>query len=144
MAGSVSAALSATRFELSIGDQQVVLFSELKTVTSALELPAFISAPSEMHFDVATGRQLPPCVVLKRRLTPGIELAAWHEQAILGSIAAASRTCMLTMLGAKGDAVARYQLTEAWPSKIEIGALDSGILTETVTLTCRLLQRVSV
>ena len=143
MAGVVSAALSATRFELAISGQQPVLFAELKGITSALELPAFISAPSEMNFDVATGRQLPPCVVLKRRLTPGLEIAAWHELSIR-DLATARRSCTLTMLGAKGDAVARYLLSEAWPSKLEIGTLDSGILTETVTLTCRLLQRVSV
>jgi len=143
MAGVVSAALSATRFELAISGQQVVLFAELKGITSALELPAFISAPSEMRFDVATGWQLPPTVVLKRRLTPGLELATWHELAIR-DLAAARKSCTLTMIGAKGDAVARYLMTEAWPSMIEIGALDSGILTETATLTCRQLQRVSV
>ena len=144
MAGAVSAALTATRIELSINGQPLAVFAELKGITSALELPAFIPAPSETRFELTTGRQLPPCITLKRRLTPSIELAAWHELAILGAPGAARRSCALTMHNAKGEAVARYNLTDAWPSKIEIGALDSGILTETVTLTCKLLQRVSV
>jgi hypothetical protein len=51
------------------------------------------------------------------------------------------------MFNTKGDPVARYHLTDAWPQKVEITTLTSGaaeVLTETVTLTCDFLQRVSV
>jgi len=146
MAGAVSAAITATRFELSISGQPVGLFAELKGVTSEIELPDVILTSARGTIDVTgtSTRQLPPTVVLRRRLTPSIEMAAWHELAILGDMAAARKAVTLTMFSAKGDPVARYHLTDAWPHKIEIGALDSGILMETVTMTCKLMQRVSV
>ena len=40
-----------------------------------------------------------------------------------------------------------YHLTDACPSKIEIGALKAGapeVLMETVTMTCEFIQRVSI
>ena len=51
------------------------------------------------------------------------------------------------MYNAVGEPIARYQLTNAWPAKLEIGALkaDAGsVLLETVTLVCERLRRVSV
>jgi phage tail-like protein len=146
MAGAVSAAITATRFELSVDGQPLGLFAELKGLTSAIELPEVILTSARGTIDVTatSTRQLPPTVVLRRRLTPSVEMAAWHELAILGNMAAARKSVTLTMYGAKGDAVARFQLSDAWPHKIEITALDSGILMETVTMTCKLLQRVSV
>jgi len=146
MAGSVSAAITATRFELSISGQPVGVFAELKGLTSAIELPDVILTTARGTIDVTgtSTRQLPPIVVLRRRLTPSIEMAAWHELAVVGDMAAARKAVTLTMFSAKGDPVVRYHMTDAWPHKIEIGALDSGILMETVTMTCKLLQRISV
>jgi phage tail-like protein len=51
------------------------------------------------------------------------------------------------MYDVTGDPVVRYHLTNAWPSKLEIGALKAGAssaLTETVTLVAEFIQRVSV
>ena len=51
------------------------------------------------------------------------------------------------MYNTKGEPVARYRLTEAWPSKIEIGALKAGaseVLMEKITLVCEFIQRKSV
>lgn len=145
MAGAVSAAITATRFELSIDGRPAGSFAELKGVTSEIELPDAILSSARGTIDITgTSRQLPPTVVLRRRLTPSIEMAAWHELVVLGDMAAARKPVTLTMFSAKGEPVARYHLTDAWPHKIEITALDSGILMETVTMTCKLLQRVSV
>ena len=80
-------------------------------------------------------------------MTRNIELAAWHELVILGDVGAARKNVSLTMYNTKGDPVARYHLTNAWPSKLEIGALKAGassVLTETVTLVSEFMQRVSV
>jgi len=78
-------------------------------------------------------------------MTRNIEMAAWHELVILGDIVAARKSCSLTMFNVKGDPVARYHLTDAWPQQVEVGVAESsGILTETVTMTCDFIQRVSV
>ena len=58
-------------------------------------------------------------------MTRNIELSAWHELAIQGDVAA-RKNVTLTMYDVTGDPVVRYHLTNAWPSKLEIGALKSG------------------
>jgi phage tail-like protein len=74
-------------------------------------------------------------------------MAAWHELVVLGDVAAARKSCSLTMFNTKGEGVAKYRLDAAWPAKIEIGALKAGaseVLMETVTIVCEFIQRVSV
>jgi phage tail-like protein len=137
-------ALTATRFELASEGHAIASFSELEGMTSAIDV-ASLSAGTGDPIQHMPGRALAPAVVLSRRMSKNIELAAWHELVILGDTAAARRSCTLTMFDAAGAIVARYHLTEAWPQKIEILAGDgSGALTETVTLICDFMQRVSV
>ena len=90
---------------------------------------------------------MPQTVTLKRGMTRNIELAAWHELVILGDVTAARKNVTLTMYDSTGDPVARYHLTNAWPSKLEIGGLKAGasqVIFETVTLSAEFIQRVSV
>jgi phage tail-like protein len=80
-------------------------------------------------------------------MTRNLELNAWHELVILGDVAAARKNAVLTIYDAESKPVARYHLENAWPAKIEIGALKAGaseVLMETVTIVCEHLQRVSV
>jgi phage tail-like protein len=127
-------ALIPVRFELTIDGHSLAVFSELVSIASVVEVA-----------DAVPGRRVPPTVTLKRGMTRNIEMAAWHELVILGDVAAARKSCSLTMFNAKGDPVARYHLTDAWPQKVEVGmAVSSGVLMETVTMTCDFIQRVSV
>ena len=140
----VKNALTATRFELTIEGHSLASFSELEGITSTVDVTTTSSGSGGAPQHIP-GRADAPAVVLKRRLTRNIELAAWHELVILGDVAAARKSCALTMFDAAGAAVARWHLTNAWPQKVEILAGEgSGILTESVTLTCDFLQRVSV
>ncbi|HVF13628.1 MAG TPA: phage tail protein [Acidimicrobiales bacterium] len=134
------------RFELTIEGHSLAVFSELVSISSAIEIADAISSSStETILKKLPGKRNPPTVTLKRGMTRNIEMAAWHELVILGDIAAARKSCSLTMFNAKGDPVARYHLTDAWPQRIEIGVSGtSGVLTETVTMTCDFIQRVSV
>ena len=66
---------------------------------------------------------------------------AGHERLVGGR-----KTASLVMYNTTGDPVARYNLENAWPAKLEIGALRAGassVLLETVTLVCENLQRVA-
>ena len=132
--------LIPVRFEVSVDGHSLGVFSELVGISSAVEIVDATSAsPTE------TILKKPPTVTLKRGMTRNIEMAAWHELVILGDIAAARKSCSLTMFNAKGEPVARYHLTDAWPQKVEIGvSATSGLLMETITMTCDFLQRVSV
>ncbi len=140
------AALIPVRFELTIDGHSLAVFSELVSISSAVDVvDAVSSSANETTLEKLPGKRNPPTVTLKRGMSRNIELAAWHELVILGDIAAARKSCSLTMYNAKGDPVARYHLTDAWPQKVEIRTSESSaVLTETVTITCDFMQRVSV
>jgi phage tail-like protein len=141
-------ALTAARFELAIDGHSVASFSELSGISSSVDAVDFISSDEKGNLlKKLPGKRTPPTITLKRGMTKNIEMAAWHELVVLGDVAGARKSCTLTMYNTKGEGVAKYQITEAWPAKIEIGALKAGaseVLMETVTLVCEFIQRVSV
>jgi len=141
-------ALTAARFELSIDGHSMAQFSELSGISSAIDVVDFIQSDAKANtLKKLPGKRTPPTVTLQRGMTKNIEMAAWHELVVLGDVAAARKSCSLTMFNTKGEPVARYHMTEAWPSKIEIGALKAGaseVLMEKVTIVCEFIQRVSV
>jgi phage tail-like protein len=125
-------ALTAARFELTIDGHSIAVFTELGSITSAA---------------ATSGQPRTATVTLRRAATRNIEMAAWHELVILGDVAAARKSVSLTAYTAQGQPIARYHLTDAWPQKVEIGALKSGaseVLMETVTMTCEFMQRVAI
>jgi phage tail-like protein len=141
-------ALTAARFELSIDGHSVAQFSELSGISSSVGVVDFIQSDAKENIlKKLPGKNEPGTVIVKRGMNKNIEMAAWHELVVLGDVAAARKSCSLTMFNTKGEPVARYHLTDAWPAKIEIGALKAGaseVLIETVTIVCEHLQRVSV
>src|SRR5688572_23113648 len=110
-------ALTAARFGISIDGVQIATFSELQGISSSID---FV----ESDDDPLLGRGVKSFkVVLRHGLNADISMAAWHELVILGDVAAARKSCSLTMFDAENRPVARYHLTNAWPSKMEVGTL---------------------
>ena len=141
-------ALTAARFELTVDGHSLAVFSELVGISSEVDIEDVRLDPKRKHkvLKKLPGKRTPPTVTLKRGMTRNIELAAWHELVILGDVAA-RKNVTLTMYDVTGDPVVRYHLTNAWPSKLEIGALKAGassVLMETVTFVAEFIQRVSV
>ncbi|HUG11980.1 MAG TPA: phage tail protein [Opitutaceae bacterium] len=129
--------LAAVRFVLSIDGHEVASFSELQGLTTEIDVIETSGPPPRTV-----------SVTLKRGLTRNIEMSAWHELVILGDVAAARKSCSLTMYNTNGDPVVRFHLTDAWPSKVEIGSFKdksgASVLTETITMTCEFIQRVAI
>ena len=140
-------ARTAARFSITIDGSEIATFSELQGITTSVEVVDFIeSSDKEVVMRKLPGRRNPPTVVLKRGKNNSMELWAWHESVLQGNMAAARRSCSLVMYNVDGKPVARYHLEDAWPAKIEIGALKAGaseVLMESVTLTCTHIQRVA-
>ena len=147
-AGDSGDALTAARFELTIDGHALASFSELGGLVSGFDRADLELVTREGDTAVVLPvKRNPPTVTLKRGMTRNIEMSAWHELVLLGDVAAARKSVTLTMFDARGDPVARWHLTNAWPSKVEIGGLKAGdgsALLETVTMTCEFIQRVSV
>ena len=136
-ADSSGSAITASRFSITIDGYEIASFSELQGITTKVDV---------IETSGATVRTM--TVTLKRGLTRNIEMAAWHELVILGDVATARKSATLTAYSSAGAPVLRYHLTDAWPSKIEIGSFQNksgeSVMTETVTLTCEFIQRVSL
>jgi len=147
MAGTQQDALTAARFSITIDGSEIATFSELQGITTSVEVVDFIeSSDKQIVMKKLPGRANPPTVVLKRGKNNSMELWTWHESVLQGNMAAARRSCSLVMYNVDGKPVARYHLEDAWPAKIEIGALKAGaseVLMESVTLTCTHIQRVA-
>jgi phage tail-like protein len=134
--------VTAARFSIVIDGTQIASFGELGGISSGIDA-------TEMELS-ATGLRLPakrkpPTVVLTRGLTRGLELSAWHEAALDGGLAT-RKNADIVMYATDGTEIARYHLENAWPAKLEIGALKAGaseVLMETVTIVCERIHRVS-
>jgi len=140
-------AITASRFSLTIDGVEIAQFSELTGITTEVEPVDFLeSSEKEVIFKKLPGKRKPPHVTLKRGKNNSMELWAWHEAVLSGDIVAARKSCSLVMYNFDGSPVARYHLLEAWPCKLEVGALKAGqseVLMESVTIVCEHIQRVS-
>jgi phage tail-like protein len=143
-----SSGLTAARFELTIDGHSIAIFQELAGIASGVDAADLSLVTKGEDFQLRLpGKRTPPSITLKRGMTRNIEIAAWHELVMLGDMGAATKSVSVTAYNRKGDPVARYHLTDAWPSKLEISGESSGagqVLMETVTFVCTFMQRVSV
>ena len=96
---------------------------------------------------VLLGQRIRPVIRLQRRHDSDLSLFVWHKLVVSGSIPAACRNCTITAFDAEGRRLARYELDQAWPSRIDVGPIadsPSGELLETVTLICDDVRRVTL
>jgi len=138
-------AVVASRFELAVDNSHIAGFSELAGISSGLEVVDFLeSTPYEVILKKLPGKMSPPTIVLKRRMTKNPELFTWHRMAVRGKLSDARKSATLSILNSQHEVVAKFTITGAWPSKIEIGGLRAGaseVLFETVTLVCESIER---
>lgn len=147
MAGTTDP-ITAARFSITIDGYEIAAFSELQGITTEVKPVEHLeSTDKEVILKKLPGKAEAATVTLKRGKTADMALWAWHEAVLNGDILAARKSCSLVMYGADGKPVARYHLSDAWPSKLDIGALKAGsneVLMETVTIVAERLQRVAV
>lgn len=100
----------------------------------------FLSVSAEPAGD--TQPRVTPVVQLRRGFTRNLDLWNWFQSAAGGRKPA---NAVLAILDRSGARVATYNLTNAWPSKIQIGSLSlkagaAEVLIETVTIVCEDIQ----
>jgi phage tail-like protein len=140
-------AITASRFSIVIDGYQIASFSELIGITTEVEpVELMESTDKAVMLKKLPGKTKPATLTLKRGKNQSMELWLWHEAVLQGDIMAARKSASLVMYATDGTAVARYYLENAWPSKLEVGALKAGaseVLMETVTIVCEHIQRVA-
>ncbi|MGH8740236.1 MAG: phage tail protein [Burkholderiales bacterium] len=125
-------ALTAARFELTIDGHALATFFELTSLSVS-------AAPG----DPPPAQQAPGVVQLRRGFTRNVDLWNWFQNANGGAVRNAA---VLVLYDRRHKPVATYHLVNAWPAKVEIGALKAGaseVLMETVTIVCERIERVS-
>jgi phage tail-like protein len=141
----VQDAVVASRFQLVLDGTNFAGFTELSGISSGLEVVDFMeSTETGVVIKKLPGKVTLPTIVLKRRMTVNPELFAWHTLAVKGKLPEARKTGTLSVMNSEGKEVAKFQILDAWPSKIEIGAMRAGaseILFETVTIVCESIER---
>ena len=83
------------------------------------------------------GREKAGQVVLTRGLTDDTSFEKWIKDARFGKMPDARKSGAVVVYDHNNTALKRYTLTNAWPSKLEIGTLkagDTSVLTETLTV----------
>jgi phage tail-like protein len=145
--GSPADPLVAARFSLTIDGTEIAAFGELKGISSGVDSVELITTSGDRNVRTLLPAKRPPdSVVLTRGLTSSLELQGWHDLVLNGDVAGARKNVSLIMYSTDGTPVAKYNLDNAWPSKLDTGALKSGsssLITETVTLVCDRIHRVA-
>jgi len=139
--------VTAARFSITVDGYEIASFSELQGIKTEIKTVDFVESGEKGLIQAKMpGNPELATLVFKRGQNSSMEMWAWHEAARFGQMDQARKSASLVMYGADGKPVARYHMENAWPAKIEIGALKAGsneILTESVTLVCDHLQRVA-
>jgi hypothetical protein len=128
---AVDEPLVATRVEMTIDGHSLAVFSRC-IISSEAEVGAgsAVTKSNEVRCD--------------RGLTRNIEISAWHELVILGDVAAARKSVSITMYNSTGDPVARWHLTDAYPSAVTNYFDPNGLGRELATFKAEFIQRVAV
>jgi phage tail-like protein len=145
-AGAPPEPLTAARFSLTVNGAEIGQFSELSGIVTEVEPSEYWDTNGQGQVKKLPGKLKPPTITLKRGMTSGLELWAWHEAVRAGDLNLGRKSVTLTMYNTVGEPVAKYFLTNAYPAKLEISALKAGaseVLVETVTLTAERLQRLA-
>jgi len=85
-------------------------------------------------------------VTLERGIISSLELVPWHREILQGQMANARRTVVIVVADESGADQARWVVREAWPAKLEVGALNARgneVLIETLELATEGVERVA-
>jgi phage tail-like protein len=85
------------------------------------------------------GRPKPADITVTRGLTSDNSFEKWVETSHFGQMGDARKGASVIIFDYEGNEVKRYNLTNAWPKSLEIGAMkagDTSVLTEKLVISC--------
>ena len=116
-------------FKIEIDDhQEIAQFKEVSGLSSEVQV-------IEHRENTITGKEvvkkLPGQkkygdITLKRGKTDSKKLWEWHKKVQEGKIDEARKNASIVLFDYAGGEIARYNLTNCWPSKVSIGSLQAG------------------
>lgn len=85
-------------------------------------------------------------MTLERGITNNMDMWTWRNLVITGGVTAARVNCTLTLLTMAGQPACEWNVTNAWPSKLDGPSFktdDNNVGIETVTLVYESFERTS-
>jgi phage tail-like protein len=126
--------VAAARFSITVDGVEIASFSD-----------AELSSDIVVEGGGTTSRlRTQATATFKRPQGSSLALWTWHE-AVLLRPGAPRQNLVVIAYGPQGQAVGRYHLTEAWPTKCVVSELKLGaseVIMESVTVVAERLQRV--
>jgi len=116
-------------FKIEIDDhQEIAQFKEVSGLSSEVQV-------IEHRENTITGKEIVKKlpgqkkygdITLKRGKTDSKKLWEWHKKIQDGKIDEARKNASIVLFDYAGGEIARYNLTNCWPSKVSIGSLQAG------------------
>jgi phage tail-like protein len=134
------------RFRLEIDGIQAGGFSEAFIEPTTTEVIEYREGSDPSHVRKLPGLTKFGNVTLKRGVSASLELSNWHLQVVRGQIASARRNVIIVVLDEAGQDVARFQVSDAWPTKYDPGDLNATgneVFIESLELANEGIERVS-
>ena len=132
--------LAGYSYQIEIDSVTIAQFKEVSGLASETTV---IEQKQNLKGGKPVLRKLPgphkwPDIVLKRGVSNDKALWEWRKKIEEGDLDGARKHGSIVLYDYKRGEVQRFNFTNGWPSKVELGALQAGgtdILVETVTIT---------
>jgi phage tail-like protein len=129
------------RFKVAFGSKLTGGFTEVSTASMELTPVPYQSTGTDgqPNWTTQPGTRKNPTITLKRGMTSDLSAWSWHKEAADGQIASARVNGSISILNADGSPAATFDVINAWPTKVDMPALQASGTTpgiEVITLTC--------
>jgi phage tail-like protein len=121
-------------------------FSEVVIEPTTTEVVEYREGTDPSHVRKLPGLTKFGNVTLKRGVSASLELFNWHLQVVRGQISNARKNVVIVILDESGQDVARFKVTDAWPTKYDPGDLNAKgneVFIELLELANEGIERVS-
>ena len=141
--------LVAFKFGLEIEGKLSGYFTQVSGIgseTEVIQQKVVNSETGETIIQQIPGRLSWTPVTLKRGVTSSMDIWEWRQDVVDGKIEDARTNCSITAYNQANEEIARWNLENAWPSKVIGPEMDSGSTTymmEEVTIVHEGVLRVS-
>ena len=142
--------LVAFKFGLEIEGKLAGFFTNVSGIGSETEVvdhKIVNSETGETIIQKLPGRLTWTDVSLKRGVTSALDIWDWRQMVVAGKVEDARTNCSIIAYNQKNEPIARWEFTNAWPSKVVGPEMDAGSTTymiEEVTIVHEGMERVKV
>jgi phage tail-like protein len=146
-AATVNDAIGGQYFYVEIKGTSIAQFMECSGLTSEIELITIKENDTKGKpvMKYLPGGHKPPTITLKRAKSISMDLYDWHKAMLDGKVKDARRDASIVLLDPEHNEVSRYNLFDAWVSKITISGLkafSTEVAVEEATIVCERFERV--